>query len=176
METVESPGEPRARASKHALNYSRLRSPAASGTPGRASGETAGPGPVARTSSASFKILVAEDDLLNRMLVVRLLEKLGHEVTAVRNGREAVELASTESFDLVFMDMLMPELNGPEAASAIRRLERVTRKHLPIIALTASGDPADRELCLAAGMDAYASKPLSSQELSAAIHRFANPS
>ena len=160
METIKPFGAHRTRPSECGRPGSRLSPPAEPAVP------AGGP-------DTPRRILVAEDDVLNRLLIVRLLEKLGHQVTVARNGREAVPLAAAEAFDLVFMDMLMPEMSGPEATRAIRRSECSTRSHLPIIALTASGDPGDRALCLAAGMDGYASKPLSSQELAATIRRFA---
>ncbi|MGE0606213.1 MAG: response regulator [Pirellulales bacterium] len=116
-----------------------------------------------------LRILLAEDSLINQRLAVALLEKWGHNVTVANNGREAVAASSVESFDLILMDFQMPEMDGLEAASAIRQREEQTGMHVPIIALTAHAMKGDREQCLAAGMDGYVSKPIRSAELLAAM-------
>lgn len=108
----------------------------------------------------ALRVLVAEDNVVNRKLVTTLLQKRGHQVTAVDNGRaavQAIDTASPRGFDLVLMDVQMPEMGGLEATQAIRDRERTTRRHLPIVALTAHAMQGDRERCLAAGMDGYLS-------------------
>ncbi len=114
-------------------------------------------------------VLLAEDNQVNRVIAVRLLEKRGHSVAVVGNGREAVDAAEQRVFDVVLMDLEMPEMSGLEATVAIRERERETGAHLPIIAMTAHAMVGDRERCLAAGMDAYVSKPVRPDELYAAL-------
>jgi CheY-like chemotaxis protein len=117
----------------------------------------------------SLRVLVAEDNPTNQALVAALLKQKGHRVSIVTNGREAADRAVLESFDIVLMDVQMPEMSGLEATVAIREHERTTGRHIPIVALTARAMAGDREQCLAAGMDAYVSKPLRPEELFAAI-------
>jgi CheY-like chemotaxis protein len=124
-------------------------------------------------SSRSYHILLAEDNLVNQRLAVRLLEKRGHSVVVAENGRKAVTAFENEPFDLILMDMQMPELNGYEATSIIREKEQATDAHIPIIALTAHTMKGDRERCLAAGMDGYVSKPIKIEELFETIEEFA---
>ena len=112
-----------------------------------------------------LRILLAEDNPVNQKLAVRLLEKQGWQVTVASNGREAVELASKDSFDLILMDVQMPEMDGLDATRVIRGKEKETGRHVPIIALTAHAMKEDRERCLQAGMDAYVPKPIKVQEL-----------
>ena len=114
-------------------------------------------------------MLVAEDNLTNQKLLVTLLKQRGHQVVTVGNGRQAVKSAGEQAFDLILMDVQMPEMGGLEATRAIREQERKTGGHTPIIALTARAMPGDREQCLAAGMDAYVSKPLRPDELFSTI-------
>jgi CheY-like chemotaxis protein len=116
-----------------------------------------------------LQILLAEDNKVNQALATRLLKKWGHAVTLVENGMQAVDAFSDGSFDLILMDVQMPEMDGLEAATAIRIKERATGEHVPIIALTAHALNGDRERCLAAGMDGYVTKPLSRKELQIAI-------
>ncbi len=119
----------------------------------------------AREPSAFLRVLLAEDNAVNQRLAVRLLEKRGHRVAVAANGREALGALEKESFDLVFMDVQMPEMDGLEATAAIREKEKSSGLHQPIIALTAHAMKGDREECLAAGMDGYLTKPIRSQEL-----------
>ena len=109
---------------------------------------------------------------MNQRLILRLLEKRGHHVTLAGNGREAVDAVARESFDLVFMDVQMPELDGFEATASIRLGERVTGGRLPIIALTAHAMKGDREKCLDGGMDDYLTKPIQPAELEALLERW----
>jgi CheY-like chemotaxis protein/HPt (histidine-containing phosphotransfer) domain-containing protein len=122
-----------------------------------------------RDAKTSLRVLVAEDNPTNQKVVSALLDQKGHTVTVVGNGRLAVERAAQEAFDLILMDVQMPEMGGLEATAAIRKAEAGTGRHLPIVALTARAMSGDREQCLAAGMDAYVSKPLNAPELLAAI-------
>jgi CheY-like chemotaxis protein len=121
------------------------------------------------TAQRSLRILLAEDNVVNQVLAVRLLEKNGHRVVVASNGREALETLEKQKFDLVVMDVSMPEMDGFEAAMAIRAKEAGTSSHIPIIAVTAHAMKGDRERCLAAGMDAYVSKPIQARELFQAI-------
>ncbi|MBI3698471.1 MAG: response regulator, partial [Acidobacteria bacterium] len=111
-------------------------------------------------SRPRMRILLAEDNLVNQRLAVRTLEKRGHLVVVANNGLEVLAALEKQSFDLVLMDIQMPEMGGFEASSAIRQKEQNTGRHIPIVALTAHAMNADRERCLAAGMDAYVSKPI----------------
>jgi two-component system, sensor histidine kinase and response regulator len=117
----------------------------------------------------ALRILVAEDNAPNQKLVVTLLEQRGHHAVTVVNGRDAAARAEAESFDLILMDVQMPEMDGLEATAAIRERERNTGRHVPIVAMTAHAMAGDRERCLAAGMDAYIAKPLRPAELMATI-------
>ncbi|MEO8076576.1 MAG: response regulator [Acidobacteriota bacterium] len=110
---------------------------------------------------------------MNRLLATRLLENRGHSVAVVGNGREALDATEHRVFDVVLMDLEMPEMSGLEATAVIRRREQRTGTHLPIIAMTAHAMIGDRERCLAAGMDAYVSKPISAAELYAALETVA---
>jgi len=118
-----------------------------------------------RTPAASLQVLVADDNPVNQLLLVRLLEKRGHHVQVVANGLEALQALQKEKFDLVLMDVQMPEMSGVEATVAIRQNEKSSRSHTPIIALTASTTKGDREKCLASGMDGYLTKPIRAVEL-----------
>ncbi len=124
-----------------------------------------------RETHKGARILLAEDNPVNQKLVVRLLEKRGFLVTAAVNGKEAVAAIERESFDLVLMDVQMPEMDGIEAASLIRRKEKESGGHIPIIALTAYAMKGDEERCRAAGMDDYVPKPVRSQDLFSAMRR-----
>jgi len=119
----------------------------------------------------ALRVLVAEDNRVNQRVVTRLLEKQGHQVTLAENGREALEKLLLGGFDGILMDVQMPEMTGLEAAQAIRRAERGSGRHVPILAMTAHAMKGDRERCLASGMDGYVSKPIRSQELLDALQR-----
>ena len=108
----------------------------------------------------SLEILLAEDNPVNQMVVVAILAKRGHIVRVAPDGQEALEAFERERFDLVLMDVEMPVMGGFEATAAIRAIEQATGGHIPIIALTAHAMKGDRELCLAAGMDGYLTKPI----------------
>ncbi len=117
----------------------------------------------------SLHILLAEDSLVNQKLAVALLEEQGHTVRVANNGREAIAALQTEKFDLVLMDVQMPEMDGLEATEKIRATEQHTGMHTPIVAMTAHALKGDRERCVAAGMDGYISKPIHVTELFHAI-------
>jgi PAS domain S-box-containing protein len=123
--------------------------------------------------SKALDVLLAEDNPINQRLALRLLEKEGHRVTLAESGRDVLRLLEAASYDLILMDVQMPDLNGFEATRAIRTCEAGTLRHVPIIALTAHAMSGDRERCLAAGMDDYVSKPISRRELLAAIEKHA---
>ncbi len=118
-------------------------------------------------------ILLAEDNLVNQKVAQKLLEKEGHSVVIANNGREAVEKYGAEHFDLILMDVQMPEMDGFEATAAIRAQEQGTVRHIPIIALTAHAMKGYSEKCLAAGMDGYVSKPFTIKTL---VERLNTPS
>jgi len=112
-----------------------------------------------------LRILLAEDNAVNQLLAIRLLEKRGHTVTLAANGKEALAAIQNGEFDLILMDVQMPEMDGFQVTGAIRRKESATGAHIPIIAMTAHAMKGDEERCLTAGMDAYVSKPIRPQEL-----------
>jgi len=122
-----------------------------------------------RPSERSLRVLLAEDNPVNQMLAMKILERLGHKVQVVNDGKEAIGQARAQDFDLIFMDVQMPEMDGLEATMAIRAAEAVTGKHVPIVAMTAHAMKGDREKCLSAGMDGYLSKPIRIDELKQAI-------
>jgi signal transduction histidine kinase/CheY-like chemotaxis protein len=121
--------------------------------------------PVLAGAAAPLRILLAEDNPVNQTLARRLLEKRGHAVTTASTGREAVEQYRQWPFDVVIMDVQMPEMDGLEASAAIRQLGLAVGGSAPIIAMTAHAMKGDRERCLAAGMDAYVTKPIDGKEL-----------
>jgi PAS domain S-box-containing protein len=122
-----------------------------------------------------FKILLAEDNLVNQKVATRFLEKRGHTVFIAASGKKALEAWREQPFDLILMDVQMPEMDGLEATAMIRKQELVrklaTEKHMPIIAMTAHAMVGDRDRCIAAGMNDYVSKPISAHDLFAAIDR-----
>jgi CheY-like chemotaxis protein/HPt (histidine-containing phosphotransfer) domain-containing protein len=120
---------------------------------------------------APLNILLAEDSLVNQKLARALLAKAGHQVVVADNGREAMAAFESQSFDLILMDVQMPEMDGLEATTAIRAVERRQGGSVPIIAMTAHVLPGDRERCLDAGMNGYIAKPVRAQQLYAAILR-----
>jgi signal transduction histidine kinase/DNA-binding response OmpR family regulator len=122
-----------------------------------------------KTDLPPLRILLAEDSLVNQKLAVGLMEKHGHSVVVAMNGKEAIAALASQEFDVVFMDVEMPEMDGLEATAVIRVEEEQTGKHMPIIAMTAHAMKGDRERCLEAGMDDYVSKPIRPQQLFAAL-------
>jgi two-component system, sensor histidine kinase and response regulator len=159
---------------------------------GRALGAKAGDGAIPvitrftlqdkREPSAILNVLLVEDNAVNQRLAARLLEKRGHRVVVTGNGLEALAALEKNDFDLVFMDVQMPEMDGLEATAAIRKIEEGGGKHQTVIALTAHAMKGDEERCLVAGMDGYLSKPIRPQELDAILEgyvarrgRIANP-
>jgi PAS domain S-box-containing protein len=129
--------------------------------------------PDAAASGRSLRILLAEDNPINQLVAIRLLEKQGHAVVTVANGHLAVAAAQRDAFDLVLMDVQMPEMGGLEASTLIRRAEVETGRHVPIVALTAHAMNGDREACLAAGMDGHLPKPIRTKELIALLESLA---
>ncbi len=119
-------------------------------------------------------MLLAEDNPVNQRLAVALLERRGHSVTVAPDGRQAVAAAERERFDIILMDVQMPEMDGLEATRRIRASESPGRR-VPIVAMTAAALRSDRDRCLEAGMDDYISKPVRTEELVAALARFAPP-
>jgi signal transduction histidine kinase/CheY-like chemotaxis protein len=122
-----------------------------------------------REERRPLRILLAEDNLVNQTLASRVLEKHGHNVAIATNGRQALQRLENQEFDLVLMDVQMPEMDGFETTAMIRKMEEATGAHLPIVAMTAHAMQGDKERCLAAGMDGYLSKPLSVKELLAVV-------
>src|SRR5881394_1591728 len=120
-------------------------------------------------------ILVAEDNELSAQVLEQALVRQGHRVRLASNGREVLTLAEQGGFDLLLLDVHMPELDGFQVVQAIRERERTTGGHLPIIALTARSRKEDREHCLAAGMDDFLAKPVKVAELWATIDRVVPP-
>ncbi len=124
--------------------------------------------PTLTKTSRGLRVLLAEDNELNQKMVSRLLEKRGHKVTLAGDGREALDALNrnpSEQFDLLIVDLQMPDIGGLQATAIIREREKGTAEHLPIVAFTAHATKEDRDRCLAAGMDAYISKPISANDL-----------
>ena len=141
---------------------------------GNGAAESAAP-PVERRAAVpgvALDVLVAEDNSVNQRLAQRLLEKRGHRVTVVGNGREAIDMLERSSFHLVLMDVQMPVIDGIEATTLIRQREKTTGLHQPIVALTAYAVKGDQERCLVAGMDGYLAKPIRPEELDALLQSF----
>jgi CheY-like chemotaxis protein/HPt (histidine-containing phosphotransfer) domain-containing protein len=133
--------------------------------------------PPSRVPARALRVLVAEDNAVNRQLVTTLLKKRGHRVTSVEDGRAAVtalEAGEGRKFDVVVMDLQMPEMSGFEAVQAIRARENHTGTRVPVIALTAHAMRGDRERCLEAGFDGYLTKPIDVDRLVATVERFAD--
>jgi PAS domain S-box-containing protein len=125
----------------------------------------------ASLATPSLRVLLAEDSLVNQKLAIGLLRKFGHEVFTVGDGEAAVAAVRSQQFDLVLMDLQMPEMDGLDATRTIRTDERIHGGHVPIIAMTAHAMKGDRERCLAAGMDGYVAKPVRARELLEAIQQ-----
>lgn len=138
--------------------------------PGKEPESIAPPGGRRNTENQpSLRILVADDSPVNRKVIEAMLAKYGHSLTLVQNGREALEALDRAPFELVLMDVQMPEMDGLQATAAIRARDAALGVHTPIIAITAHAMMGDRERYLAAGMDAYVSKPIRSEQLMEAI-------
>ncbi|MGH8064895.1 MAG: response regulator [Candidatus Entotheonellia bacterium] len=127
--------------------------------------------PTADGNQPHLHILLAEDNVVNQTLAIRLLEKRGHAVVVARTGKEALAAWNREPFDLILMDVQMPEMDGFETTAAIREAERIKGGHTPIIAITAHAMAGDRQRCLEAGMDGYVSKPIQPQTVYEAIDK-----
>jgi CheY-like chemotaxis protein len=123
----------------------------------------------------TLHILLAEDSVPNQKLVLYALGQRGHKVEVAGNGEEAFELVQRQDFDLMLMDVQMPIMDGLEATAAIRKLADPKKAKLPIIAMTAHAYKSDQERCLAAGMDAYISKPVNREELIEMVERTLPP-
>jgi signal transduction histidine kinase/DNA-binding response OmpR family regulator len=131
--------------------------------------------PIVHTD-VSLSILVAEDNSVNQRLAQRVLERVGHEVTLASNGKAALEACKDRRYDVILMDVQMPDMDGFQTTQAIRALEAATRRpRTPIVAMTARAMKGDREECLVAGMDAYISKPIEVSELVALVAKVASP-
>jgi CheY-like chemotaxis protein len=115
------------------------------------------------------RVLLAEDNAVNRQIVLELLQTRGHSVKLAANGLEVLSALESEPFDVILMDVQMPEMDGFETAAVIRDRERAGGAHTPIIALTGLASPSDRQRCLDAGMDSFLSKPIRSRDLFAAV-------
>jgi signal transduction histidine kinase/CheY-like chemotaxis protein len=131
----------------------------------------AAPVPEAAAGVRPLQILLAEDNPVNQLTATTMFEKLGHTVVVANNGRQAIDKINEQPFDIVFMDVQMPEMDGVTATGAIRKQERATGKHVPIVAMTAHAMKGDKEKCLEAGMDDYVSKPIRRKDLADVITR-----
>ncbi len=127
-----------------------------------------------RENRGHLRILLAEDNPVNQLVALRLLEKQGHIVTVAANGRKALEAMEKESFEVILMDVQMPEMDGWEATRSIREKEQKTGGHIPIVAVTAHAMKGDEERCLTAGMDYYLTKPLRTLDLLAILEKIMN--
>jgi PAS domain S-box-containing protein len=147
-----------------ALEPGELRDPAIASAPVNFSHLSSAPREI-----KNLRVLLAEDNLINQTIAVRVLEKRGRVVTVAENGQDVLNICGTQSFDLILMDIQMPGMDGLEVTAAIRKKEIASGAHTPIIAMTAHALKGDQERCLAAGMDGYVSKPIRTVELFAAI-------
>jgi CheY-like chemotaxis protein len=125
--------------------------------------------PMRAQARRPLRILIAEDNPFNQRVAVLMLAKLGHAATVAENGRKAIEAMGVQHFDLVLMDVQMPEMDGIEATMAIRSAELGSSRHMPIIAATAHALKEDRDRCLNSGMDGFLTKPLQEEALLHAI-------
>jgi signal transduction histidine kinase/DNA-binding response OmpR family regulator/HPt (histidine-containing phosphotransfer) domain-containing protein len=130
---------------------------------------------ILRESARKLRILVAEDNAVNQAVILRVLQKMGHTPVLAQNGKEALALAGAEKFDIAFMDVQMPEMDGLAATGAIRENEKKSGNHLPIFAMTAHAMKGDRERCLAAGMDGYITKPVRFSDIEQTLAGLATP-
>jgi CheY-like chemotaxis protein len=128
-----------------------------------------------REAPRRLRILVAEDNAVNQTLVMRVLDKMGHTAVIAQNGKEALSLATTQHFDVVFMDIQMPEMDGLAATRAIRDWEQTRGLHVPIHAMTAHAMKGDRERCLQSGMDGYVPKPVRFSDIEEILARLSQP-
>ena len=128
-----------------------------------------------RGAQRTLRILIAEDNPVNQQLALHLLERRGHSAVVAENGREALSAMDKHKFDLILMDVQMPEMGGLEATRAIRESEKATGQHVPIIAMTAHAMQGDRERCLNSGMDGYLSKPLDPKVFQQTVESMASP-
>jgi CheY-like chemotaxis protein len=128
-----------------------------------------------REQLQSFSVLVAEDNVVNQRVIARLLQKRGHTVVLAQNGLEALKAMEKQPFDMILMDVQMPEMGGFEATRLIRQKEKTSGAHAPIIALTAHAMKGDKECCLAVGMDGYVAKPVHPEDLFREIDRLLFP-
>jgi two-component system, sensor histidine kinase and response regulator len=133
------------------------------------------PTPVLKPEN-QLHILLVDDNATNRLVTSAIVHRTGHAVTQVINGREAVQAAQQDAYDIIFMDIQMPEMDGFEATTLIRHAEKTTGRHIPIVAMTAHAMAGDKERCLAAGMDHYLSKPLDGLEVAVLIERIRDAS
>src|SRR5579863_2714489 len=147
---------------------SRILAPAA--PTARERPQTAASTPV--PAGQALNILLAEDNAVNVMVMKRMLQKRGHKVTVVGDGRSAIDAVAGGTFDLVFMDVQMPELDGLEATQEIRNREAGGHTRIPIFALTAHAMKSDRDVCVEAGMDGYLTKPINTKELDEILSRY----
>ena len=127
-----------------------------------------------RESSRKLHILVAEDNVVNQAVILRVLEKMGHSSVLASTGKEALALAFSQKFDLAFMDVQMPEMDGLAATEAIRQREKSSGTHLAIFAMTAHAMKGDRERCLQAGMDGYITKPIRFSDIEKTLSGFSS--
>ena len=123
----------------------------------------------APASNNSLRILVAEDNKVNQMVITAMLKKIGYTVDIANNGREAVEMLQRKTYDLILMDIQMPEMDGVEATRAIRALSKPEFSRVPILAITANAMAGDAEQYISAGMNGYVSKPINLDSLTSAI-------
>jgi CheY-like chemotaxis protein len=131
--------------------------------------------PVEKRTGRALRILLAEDNPINQRLTLRLLEKRGHAVVAAADGVEALEALDRDVFDLVLMDVQMPQMDGFQVTAIVREREKLTGGHLPIFAMTAHVLKGDEERCLTAGMDGYIPKPISPKALIAVVESVSVP-
>lgn len=132
---------------------------------------TVGAAPVGGRQGSTVRVLLAEDNPVNRKVAAKLLEKRGYVVVAVEDGRQAVDAVEREAYDIVLMDVQMPVMDGLTATRTIRQGEERTGTHMPIVAVTAHAMTGDRERCIEAGMDDYVTKPIDATILLAAMER-----